>query len=180
MSARTIIQLKCTGGDNMSEKMLESPSVKVVDFGPSLQALVEDLRDTMWNYDICVGLAAPQIGVPLRVAVVNWERNSRDDDLILINPHIISVTGKKDVKRESCMSVWGLCGNVERRSKVDMSYLDGSFTPQRAAFDGFGARVIQHEVDHLDGRLYPERMRAGGTLESIEIFDNLSWKAEES
>lgn len=117
MSVRRIVQAEILSS-GVDKGALGEPSKTVIDFDESLCELVADLQDTMWAYPFCVGLAAPQIGVNLRVAVINPTRESRDDDLVLVNPTVLSMAGKKDRKYESCMSVWGYQGTVERRSKV--------------------------------------------------------------
>jgi peptide deformylase len=177
MTVRDIIQVLETGGDAAMEKILTQPARVVTDFDEYLHRLIGDLRDTMWRHEICVGLAAPQVGEDLRVAVVNWERGSRDDDLILINPIVMNTSGKKDLKRESCMSLWGLTGDVERRDKVSIRYADESGQQKSASFEGFGARAVQHEIDHLDGVLYRRRLKAEAELRPIDIFEKDTWRA---
>lgn len=105
----------------------------------------------MASQPLCVGLAANQIGQNLRIAVV--ERPDKEP-LVLLNPTIVSASGKKDKKRESCMSVWGLTAEVERRTKVRVAYQDLDLAPHEETFEGFLARVVQHEIDHLVGVLY--------------------------
>lgn len=122
-----------------------------------LHRVVADLLDTMAFQPLCVGLAANQIDESLRVAVI--ERTD-EEPLVLVNPAIVSLTGKKDKKRESCMSVWGLTADVERRTKVTVRYLDLDLREQEDTFEGFAARVVQHEIDHLDGVLYTDRSEA--------------------
>jgi len=151
--------------------VLETPTIPVSGIDDSVLKLVEDLRDTMWSYDICVGLAAPQVGERLRVAVVNPKRESRDEDLPLINPVLISTWGAKDSKRESCMSLWGLQGEVVRRSKVKVRFTNILGEEEERVFEGFIGRVIQHEVDHLDGILYVRRLESASDLEPSAVFD---------
>lgn len=177
MSVRDIIQTPNTGGTVEDKVILETPTQQVEDFTDPLRELLIDLQDTMWHHSICRGLAAPQIGIGLRVAVVNWDRNSRDNDLILVNPKIVNTSGKKDVKRESCMSLWGLCGDVIRRDKIVVQYRDHFGKDHESAFEGFPARAIQHEVDHLDGVLYSKRLKSGGELAPTDLFDGESWRA---
>jgi peptide deformylase len=176
MSIKEIIQGKFTGGTVESDELLSAVAAEVTDFGSLLAEVVRDLRDTLWHHSICVGLAAPQIGVSLRIAVLNWQRESADNDLILVNPRIIEVTGKKDTKHESCMSVWGFLGDVVRRDKVIIQYSDISGGSHRKTFDGFGARVVQHELDHLDGTLYSAKLKEGSQLSAASLFDGHDWR----
>lgn len=137
-----------------------------------LAQIIADLTDTFWAYDICVGLAAPQIGYEHRVAVVNATRDLSMPILVLVDPVVLREFGKKDVKRESCMSMWGMQGDVERRRSIELEYSDDSGQRQQRVFEGFEARVIQHEVDHLNGVLYNKRLRAGARLVDSAVFDN--------
>lgn len=130
---------------------------------PELYALVEDLMDTMQAED-GAGLAAPQIGVGLRVVVFGFESNVRYPDAesvpqtVLINPVIEPLSDERDDGWEGCLSVPGLSGVVSRYTHIHYRGFDpyGSVI-DREAHD-FHARVVQHECDHLDGILYPQRM----------------------
>ncbi|WP_269821888.1 peptide deformylase [Nocardia asteroides] len=172
MAHRTIIQSQRVGGTPDEYATLSSSTVAVQEFDDSVRILVVDLLDTMHAQPLCVGLAAPQIGSNLSVAVVAKAEPKTGADLVLINPVLIAATGKKDKKRESCMSLWGLAGEVERRSKITVEYyvLDGE--KRSANFDGYFARVIQHEIDHLNGVLFSERTTQ--ELVPTDIFDNYS------
>ena len=131
---------------------------------PELDALVTDLMDTMLAED-GAGLAAPQIGVGLRVVVFGFESNIRYPDAepvpqtVLVNPVIEHLTGEREDGWEGCLSVPGLRGVVSRTKHIRYR----GFDQYGAAIDreahGFHARVVQHECDHLDGILYPQRMR---------------------
>lgn len=176
MTIREIIQVTVTGGDVATEQMLTTATKQVTNFDEVLRALVTDLRDTMWHHSICVGLAAPQIGCNVRVAVVNTSRDAREDDLVLVNPVVMNVSGKKDTKRESCMSMWGLCGDVERKDKISVRYTDEEGHAQVTTFDGFTARAVQHEIDHLEGIMYRKRLKAGAELAHTDLFDNETWR----
>lgn len=138
-----------------------------------LDELVEDLKDTLWHHRIAIGLAAQQqIGHQERVAIVNIDRKNRDAALVLVNPCIERTWGKKDVKRESCMSLPHLAGKVERRWKVAVRFQDKAGRPHFVEAEGFLARVIAHEVDHLDGLLYADRVKPEESLEPVDLFSN--------
>lgn len=171
MPIRTLIQIERTGGGFSGNEMLRSSTELVTDFDdPELHELVQDLLDTMAAHPICVGLAAPQIGSRLRVAVAQV---SDDEQIVLINPEIRSTSGKKDIKRESCMSVWGHTGPVQRRDKVHVSFHDVAGNTQELNFKGFPARIIQHEVDHLDGVVFSDYVD-DADLVATSIFDDES------
>ncbi|MFZ5556863.1 MAG: peptide deformylase [Pseudomonadota bacterium] len=131
---------------------------------PELAALLLDMRDTMAAYD-GAGLAAPQIGADLRVVIFGVERNPRYPDAEpvpyteLINPEITPVDAELEEGWEGCLSVPGLRGVVPRYRAVRYRGLapDGSSIDRTVT--GFHARVVQHECDHLDGILYPMRVR---------------------
>jgi peptide deformylase len=131
---------------------------------PELAALLADMRETMAAYD-GAGLAAPQIGVDLRVVIFGVERNPRYPDAEavpyteLVNPEITPVDAEMEDGWEGCLSVPGLRGVVPRHRAVRYRGLapDGRVIERTVA--GFHARVVQHECDHLDGILYPMRVR---------------------
>jgi len=131
---------------------------------PELQALVADLFDTMRAAD-GAGLAAPQIGVPLRVVIFGFERNDRYRDAppvprtVLINPVLTPLTDEMEEGWEGCLSVPGLRGVVPRYAKLRYTGFDEKGGQIDRSVDGFHARVVQHECDHLDGILYPMRVR---------------------
>jgi peptide deformylase len=149
---------------------LRQSTVEVSDFGQSLQELVDDLVDTMNHHPIAIGLAAPQIGSCLRVAVINISSEKKDPPLILVNPRIESLSGKKDIKKESCMSLPHFQGAVERRHNITITYQDRFGAAQTRSATGFLSRVICHEIDHLDGLLYVDRMRDPAKIEPVEFF----------
>lgn len=171
MTVRAILQSAHTGGSEADERVLRKPAALVDEFDESLVGLVRDLSDTLWSQPICVGLAAPQIGVPLAVAVVNWARETPEQDLVLVNPVVTSTSGKKDRKREACMSVWGVAGEVERRERLALTFKDGHGSDCSLDVEGFPARVIMHELDHLQGHLYLDRMREGTQVAPSPLFE---------
>ena len=127
-----------------------------------IEGLVSDLIDTMREGPGSVGIAAPQIGVSLRVCVVDVSRskNGRDNShglLILINPEIFHAEGAATM-REGCMSVPDYTGDVERPSTVHLRYVDERGEQRILETNGFEAVAIQHELDHLDGILFLDRI----------------------
>ncbi|MGB8633919.1 MAG: peptide deformylase [Rhodanobacteraceae bacterium] len=141
-----------------------APPVAAAMFGSAdLDALVGDMFDTM-RHAGGVGLAAPQIGVDLQLAIFGFESSDRYPDAeavprtILLNPVIIPLSDTKEAGWEGCLSVPGLRGVVERHARIRYRGLDphGQLIEREA--QGFHARVVQHECDHLIGRLYPSRI----------------------
>ena len=131
---------------------------------PELLAMIDDLQDTMVAAR-GAGLAAPQIGIDLQVVLFGFERNDRYPDAppvprtVLINPLITPLSDAEDEGWEGCLSVPGLRGLVPRWSRIRYQGLDEQGRAIDREAEGFHARVVQHECDHLIGRLYPTRMR---------------------
>lgn len=131
---------------------------------PELHALVLDMEETMRHLD-GAGLAAPQIGVDLRVVIFGFEDNPRYPEAgavpytVLINPQLTPIGDLEEEGWEGCLSVPGLRGLVPRWRKLRYTGCDPRGWPIDRTVEGFHARVVQHECDHLDGILYPERIR---------------------
>ena len=152
---------------------------------PELEALIADMFDTMAALN-GAGLAAPQIGVLRRIVIFGIDENPRYPDAepvpntILINPVIKPLSKATEDDWEGCLSVPGMRGLVPRYSHIRYSGVDQYGQPLEREVIGFHARVVQHECDHLDGILYPQRikdMRMFG-LES-EIFKESESKVED-
>jgi peptide deformylase len=127
-----------------------------------ISALIDDLVDTMHAGPGSVGVAAPQIGLSLRVCVVDVSQNrlGRENNhglLALINPEIVRREGAA-IMREGCMSVPDYTGDVERATAITIRFLDGTGEARELEASGFEAVAIQHEVDHLDGLLFLDRI----------------------
>jgi peptide deformylase len=130
---------------------------------PELHALIADMFDTMHAAN-GAGLAAPQIGVNLQLVIYGFKNNARYPDApqvpetVLINPVLTPITQEKEEGFEGCLSVPGLRGSVARYKKLHYEGVDQYGQPIVRDADGFHARVVQHEVDHLHGILYPMRI----------------------
>jgi peptide deformylase len=130
---------------------------------PELNSLIEDMFDTMADAD-GAGLAAPQIGIGLRVVIFGFDSNPRypDDDTvprtILINPTVTPLSDEKEDGWEGCLSVPGMRGVVSRYKHIRYSGFDASGTAIEVEASDFHARVVQHECDHLDGIIYTQRL----------------------
>lgn len=131
---------------------------------PELEALVADMMDTMVAAK-GAGLAAPQIGVDLQLVVFGFEHNPRYPEApplpltVLVNPQITPLGDEMVDGWEGCLSVPGLRGEVPRFARIRYRGVDPLGQPLDREAEGFHARVVQHECDHLIGRLYPTRMR---------------------
>ena len=132
---------------------------------PELHALIADLQDTMAAVN-GAGLAAPQIGVNLQLVIFGTDAvNPRYPDApliprtVLLNPVITPLGSEEEVGWEGCLSVPGLRGMVPRWSRIRYTGFDEKGTPIDRTVDGFHARVVQHECDHLHGILYPMRVK---------------------
>ena len=168
METIDIIQLERSDFYN-KEVSLRKKSIDVTDFGDLFQKEVDDLIKTFRKWRIAVGLSAPQIGIFKRFSIINLDKLKIDDDLIIVNPEIISLTGKKDKKKESCMSLPQVRGEVERRDKLVLAYQDRYGNKNEIKLEGFKSRVVQHEIDHLNGILFVDRMNPDKVLENIDM-----------
>jgi len=142
---------------------------------PDLQRLVDDMIETMHEYD-GVGLAAPQIHVGLRLAVIEVpasDERSRDAVplTVLVNPRVTPLGDEKEHAWEGCLSIPDLRGVVPRWSRLRLEALDRAGAPFTLEAEGFFARVIQHECDHLDGSVYLDRMEGLRTLSFLREFE---------
>jgi peptide deformylase len=149
----------------MGDPRLLQKSAPVEKFGtPELEELLRDMQDTMAHLS-GAGLAAPQIGVPLRVVIFGVEYNERYPDAepvpftILCNPKLTLLGDEMEDGWEGCLSVPGMRGLVPRQLRLHYAGFDERGRPIEREVDGFHARVVQHECDHLDGILYPMRIR---------------------
>jgi peptide deformylase len=156
MAARPILR--------MGDPLLLRRASEIAKFDtPWLQELLVDMHDTM-HAAHGAGLAAPQIGVSVRVVIFGFERNERYPDApsvpptVLINPVLTPLDDEKNDDWEGCLSVPGMRGVVPRHTHLRYQGFDAHGAPIDRTVDGFHARVVQHEVDHLDGILYPMRI----------------------
>ena len=152
---------------------------------PELHALVADLFDTMHAAN-GAGLAAPQIGVDLAVVIFGFERNARYPEAppvpptVLVNPVVEPLSDEEEDGWEGCLSVPGLRGIVPRFRRIRYTGFDAHGRPIDREAEGFHARVVQHECDHLIGRLYPMRMRDFSRFGYTEVlFPELDARADD-
>lgn len=148
----------------MGDPVLRQVAAPVERFDGELTALIADMDETMRSLS-GAGLAAPQIGVSLRVVIFELKENPRYPNIapipftVLVNPVLTPLGEEQDEGWEGCLSVPGMRGLVPRYRQLRYQGFDAQGTPIDRTVQGFHARVVQHEVDHLDGILYPQRIR---------------------
>ncbi|MCG6887759.1 MAG: peptide deformylase [Proteobacteria bacterium] len=149
----------------MGHPLLQQVAQPVTDFNtPALDALIQDMLDTMQALN-GAGLAAPQIGVSQRVVIFGVDANPRYPDIevvpqtVLINPQLTMLDDEMEEGWEGCLSVPGMRGLVPRYTRIHYTGRDQQGDSIERDASDFHARVVQHEVDHLDGILYPQRIR---------------------
>lgn len=142
------------------DEILRTKGTEVEEFDEELRKLVGKMVETMYVED-GVGLAAPQVGVSRRVAVVNPDPYNPDTLLALVNPRILSCSDETDCIEEGCLSVPGVRGKVERPILIEVEYQDTDGGKHCIKVDGLVSRIIQHELDHLDGVLFVDRLSFG-------------------
>ncbi len=174
MAVRPILKM---GTPSLMERSVDWPGEK---FGsPALMKLLDDMRETMIDAH-GAGLAAPQIGENVRVVIFEVRENPRYPGVlvpftVLINPVITPLSDATEEGWEGCLSVPGMRGAVNRYSRIRYTGFDEHGAPIDRTVDGFHARVVQHECDHLDGVLYPMRMTDMSKFGFTEIlFPNLA------
>lgn len=146
--------------------LLTKKAKPVVDISEELITMLDNMYETMVAHD-GVGLAAPQIGKNLRVAVI--QEDEEDDVLELINPELVSYKGET-VDVEACLSIPGKFGLVPRYEEIVVRYYDREGEEYELEADDYFARIIQHEMDHLDGVLFIDRATKLLTEEEVETY----------
>jgi peptide deformylase len=155
MTLRTIVTLP--------DPVLRRKAHPVTKFDKDLHTLIDDMVETMREAP-GVGLAAPQIGLSERLLVVEYYEREEDEDnedapkkvWALINPEIVKASEKKLMGVEGCLSIPGLLGEVERHAEVNIKGLNRHGRPMKIKAKGWLARIFQHEIDHLNGVLFPD------------------------
>ena len=152
-------------------KILRSRSRKVQQVTQKLVALAEEMLETMREAN-GVGLAAPQVGVSQRLFVVELPEDEENDQprqtFVLFNPEIVKSSGEQ-IGYEGCLSIPGYVGEVARHEQITVKGLNEKGQPVRHKAAGYLARVFQHEIDHLDGILYIDRLTDPDTFRPVEV-----------
>lgn len=130
---------------------------------PRLSNIIEDMFETMYNAS-GVGLAAPQVGLSLRLFVVDAapfadeDKTLKDFKRVFINAHIVDEEGEQWKFNEGCLSIPGIREDINRNPIIHLNYLDENLKPHSETFDGMRARIIQHEYDHIEGILFTDKV----------------------
>ena len=130
---------------------------------PELKSLIESMFETMHQAE-GIGLAAPQVGLAIRLVVIDLDPLSeeypeyRNFSRVYINAHIIETSEETDSAEEGCLSLPGIHEKVTRPTRIHVKYLDENFVEHDEWIDGYLARVIQHEFDHLEGKVFTDRI----------------------
>ena len=146
----------------LPNKRLRQKARNVTSFDATLQTLIDDMVETM-RAAPGVGLAAPQVDVPLKVIVVEFREESEGEEetppklYTLVNPSIARASAEEEIGTEGCLSIPGIVGDVERPSSVTVKGLNRRGQPVKIKASGWLARIFQHEVDHLNGVLFVDR-----------------------
>ncbi len=139
------------------DRVLRVKGKIVEEFGGELNPFIEQMVVTMIEQE-GVGLAAPQVGVSKRIAIINPEPGRNQTLIKMVNPRIISASTETEQFEEGCLSVPDIRGNVIRPTSIEVAYQDEEGREHRMQCDGLAARIIQHEIDHLDGILFVDRL----------------------
>lgn len=142
-------------------KILKTVSQQVSQVDENVCSLIQNMIETMCAHQGCVGLAAPQVGHNLRLIIIDVSKHKKatvhHNLLILINPVIVQKEGSIII-REGCLSLPDYTGNVQRATKITVKGLDRNGQPVEITTEGFEAIALQHEIDHLDGYLFIDRV----------------------
>ena len=157
-------------------KVAEQVSLEEIQ-SEEMSVFIQDMIETMEDYD-GIGLAAPQINVSKQIAVIKihedsprYPESNTSPLFVLFNPIVSKLTDEEQGFWEGCLSVPGLRGFVERPSKIQVDYIDQEGKSQSLVLEGFLATVFQHELDHLQGTLYIDRIKDTKLLSYSEEFD---------
>ncbi|HLL47790.1 MAG TPA: peptide deformylase [Longimicrobiaceae bacterium] len=140
----------------LGSEVLRTPAVEVEEVDDDLRRLIDDMFATMWKAE-GVGLAAPQVGISRRVIVVDVH-DEGVEPFALVNPRVVESSKETEKGEEGCLSIPGLTAAVERPAHVAVEGLDRDGNPLRVEGGGLLARCLQHEIDHLDGVLFLDRV----------------------
>jgi peptide deformylase len=155
------------------DSILRKKSKKVKHFGEALQALIDDMVETMQAAN-GIGLAAPQIGVLERVIIIQLPEDEEDPQsgklFALCNPQIVRAHGEEEGE-EGCLCLPGYVGEVKRATSVTVKAQDRRGKNVRIKAEGLLARVFQHEVDHLDGMLFIDRVESPDKIRRIALAE---------
>ena len=145
------------------QPVLRKVAEEITPVYPELKSLIESMFETMHQAE-GIGLAAPQIGLAIRLVVVDLDVLSddypefKDFSHVYINAHILETSDETDTMEEGCLSLPGIHEKVTRSSRIHVKYMDENFVEHDEWVDGYLARVMQHEFDHLEGKVFADRI----------------------
>ncbi len=149
---------------SVPDSVLKQKAKKVPAIDGSIKKLIRDMLETMHAEPGRVGLAAPQVGVPLRIIVIGMPE---EEDLVLINPQIVRRRGERIID-EGCLSVPGYFGQIKRAESITVKGRDRDGKEARLKAEGLLAQALEHEIDHLNGTLYIDHPEVRETLRKIQ------------
>jgi peptide deformylase len=158
------------------DPVLRKKTHRVTSLDKSVKKLVADMQETLHAEEGRAGLAAPQVGVSLRITVINVDPDQ--DDIVLINGEIIKRKGER-VIGEGCLSIPGYTGKVKRAESVTAKGLDISGKEIRIKADGLLSQALEHELDHLDGVLYIDKLEDKNSFHKIQPDENIETDQDE-
>ncbi len=139
---------------------LKKVAAPVADLSDDLRALANDMLETMYDAP-GIGLAAPQVGVMNRLIVLDCVKgeNEAPRPLVMFNPEVLAASDERNVYEEGCLSIPEQFADVERPAAVRVGWLDQTGTPREEEFSGLWATCVQHEIDHLEGKLFIDYLK---------------------
>jgi peptide deformylase len=147
------------------DPVLRKKAKRVSGMDNSVKKLIADMLETLHGAPGRAGLAAPQVGVPLRVVVIGLPD---EEDIVLVNPEVVRRTGEREVT-EGCLSIPGYYGVIKRSEKVRVKARDENGRELKINADDILAQVLEHEIDHLNGVLYIDRLAGLDELYRVEL-----------
>lgn len=156
----------------MGDEILTKPCKEVKQITPRIKQLIEDMLETMYESG-GVGLAAPQVGVLRRIVVIDVG-TEEPDPIIMVNPVILESSGEQ-TDEEGCLSLPGKCGKVTRPNYVKARAFDENMNEYEIEGEGLLARCICHELDHLDGHMYVEKVE--GEIHDVKMEEETEEEA---
>jgi peptide deformylase len=161
----------------LGERVLRQPAKRIAKVDDAIRKLAREMLQTMYSSD-GIGLAAPQVGVHKQLIVIDCDPSNPENlPLVLINPKITAASSTVCDAEEGCLSIPGVYLPVTRPQTIDVSFKDEQGRPQRLKAKGLLARVIQHEMDHLNGVLFVDRVENGLVLAEELKKNNFSVNA---
>lgn len=149
---------------SVPDSVLKQKAKKVPAIDGSIKKLIRDMLETMHAEPGRVGLAAPQVGVPLRIIVIGMPE---EEDIVLINPEIVRRRGERIID-EGCLSIPGYFGQIKRAESITVKGRDRDGKEVRLKAEGLLAQALEHEIDHLNGTLYIDHPEVTETLRKVQ------------